>query len=783
MLLSGGAVRLLWKLCPGNDTVTFQASEVGTGSFALSFGIGTTMEENSVSGDSFSTAYVGWLDGDGSGRVESYAMRSKEAAGVTATGEPLSGVAVERDAANGALTMRFNRPVSGAERALTGAATAALDTTSLSVFVSGAKAAPFTWALFDSWAPASGGALSEADQHSDQSRSYVSVNLLTGAAVATDEPRPLWLTALLAFAFTFVAGLACRVACVRSIVAERVAKFTPLALLPDAARRHMAVWFVGYGPPELGLLAAWAAAAAVLFRAAVASSPGDLFHATAFGKLLAPCFGAALLPVTRNSPWNWALGSSFERSVALHRAWATAAVVLCAIHMGTMLYKHRPHNRLAAGGADFEWNLHDPHTHRSWMLNTNHFAGGVGRGVVYGTAAGGCLALLFVFSTPPVRRRAWRLFKLAHLVMGVPFLVLAGLHAHSMFTFTLPAITLYGLDKLVFAWRARRAFSATATELPGGAVRLEVATHVHMRPGQYMYVHCAAVSPFEWHPFSIVSSGGGKGGEADACLDGVSTEWDDGAEDGLEAALLAAGGGQRTVFLLKGASGNPRSFASRLLAANQAALRVRLDGPYGALSLSLERYDCVVLVAGGVGITPMVSVASELQRLHAQCAGAPLRAAWLCWSMREHGAAGAWLPSFMGGLSGSELFQGRAEVRLTGASRLESFSSFSPAARSEQEEEKPPPSPVAHADGFTTRGGRMDISAAVREAVHFGGRLNRVAVLACGPPSLLVAAQGAAAAFGASFHSGACASHAAGRCAHSCSIQKRLRSDADGRRT
>jgi hypothetical protein len=43
-----------------------------------------------------------------------------------------------------------------------------------------------------------------------------------------------------------------------------------------------------------------------------------------------------------------------------------------------------------------------------------------------------------------------------------------------------------------------------------------------------------------------------------------------------------------------------------------AAIRIKIDGPYGRLSLNVDDYSVVILCAGGIGITPMVSLARHL---------------------------------------------------------------------------------------------------------------------------------------------------------------------------
>jgi len=479
----------------------------------------------------------------------------------------------------------------------------------------------------------------------------------------------------------------------------------------------------------------------------------DYLHASAWGRLLPPLFALALLPVTRSSPWHALLGGSFERAVALHRLFGAGAGAAALVHGAAMLIKHRPHNALGKADEsgrrkDNAWDLNDPGTGKSWMFATKPFtdklSGAVlGRGVVYGSAAALCLALFLLLSAPPLRRRSWRAFKAAHFCLGVPFFVLASLHYYVMLWYALPSLLLYAADKALSAHRARRAFAASAAPLRGGVLRLTVAGSParHPHPGQFVYLHCAAASAFEWHPFSVVAAAAAPAAAAaradlEALLcDGDKADLAGGEGDEEAEALAAASGGAQTVFLIKGEAGNARSFAARLLAAPAGALRVRLDGPYGRLALHLERYAAVVLLAGGVGITPFVTVAERLCALQ-DAPGSALRAAFLRWTVRDATAAEEWLPGWLGRLQAAGPFQGRCELRCTAGVPGET----------------PPPDKA----GLVRFGGRLDVAAVVAEAVRAAAAAGRdaraVAVLACGPAGLLAAAQGAAAAAGAHFH-------------------------------
>lgn len=59
---------------------------------------------------------------------------------------------------------------------------------------------------------------------------------------------------------------------------------------------------------------------------------------------------------------------------------------------------------------------------------------------------------------------------------------------------------------------------------------------------------------------------------------------------------------------------------------------VAMDGPYGRLSLELERYDSVMLFAGGIGVTPFLNI---MKRVLVDKKFITLKTITLHWSVRD----------------------------------------------------------------------------------------------------------------------------------------------------
>ena len=157
--------------------------------------------------------------------------------------------------------------------------------------------------------------------------------------------------------------------------------------------------------------------------------------------------------------------------------------------------------------------------------------------------------------------------------------------------------------------------AATLTALPGGVTRITLprkgAAHpggidFDFKGGQYVWVCVPAIALYEWHPFSISSAPGDT--------------------NSVTLHVRALGGWTKRL---------------RQLASTSSATQVLLEGPAGAPAVDLDsaRYKCVLLVSGGIGITPMQSVANDLLEQHAR--GRPLRSVFFVWSVRDRAMLGA----------------------------------------------------------------------------------------------------------------------------------------------
>ncbi|KAG8486112.1 hypothetical protein CXB51_019464 [Gossypium anomalum] len=133
---------------------------------------------------------------------------------------------------------------------------------------------------------------------------------------------------------------------------------------------------------------------------------------------------------------------------------------------------------------------------------------------------------------------------------------------------------------------------------PGGVLALLMSKppQIRYKSGQYMFVQCSAVSPFEWHPFSITSAPG---------------------DDYLSVHIRQLGDWTLELKrLFSEVCEPPVSGKSGLLRADDTTKKglpkLLIDGPYGAPAQDYWKYDVLLLVGLGIGATPFISILKDL---------------------------------------------------------------------------------------------------------------------------------------------------------------------------
>ncbi|TVU24687.1 hypothetical protein EJB05_27139 [Eragrostis curvula] len=238
------------------------------------------------------------------------------------------------------------------------------------------------------------------------------------------------------------------------------------------------------------------------------------------------------------------------------------------------------------------------------------------------------MAIAFVLATPWFRRGRLQLpgflkrltgfnaFWYSHHLFVVVYALLI-VHGHflylthkwykkSTWMYLAVPMVMYACERLTRALRSsvRPVKILKVAVYPGNVLSLHFSKPQGFRykSGQYIFVNCAAVSPFQWHPFSITSA----------------------PQDNYVSVHIRTLGDWtrelKNVFSkvcrppTEGKSGLLRAEYDRDGGAmsNPSFPRVLIDGPYGAPAQDYKQYDIVLLVGLGIGATPMISIIKDI---------------------------------------------------------------------------------------------------------------------------------------------------------------------------
>ncbi|KAF1851650.1 metalloreductase-like protein transmembrane component [Cucurbitaria berberidis CBS 394.84] len=218
---------------------------------------------------------------------------------------------------------------------------------------------------------------------------------------------------------------------------------------------------------------------------------------------------------------------------------------------------------------------------------------------VYGTGLAAFVPLCFLclHSIAPLRHRMYELFVALHVPVAIVFLGMMFWHCNNYLTswhYLLSTVGIWLLSYIMrlfyLNWTRPGRLSwligdeAAITLMPENAIKVTIPTQMKWRPGQYIYLRMPGISVFENHPFTIAS----------LCDDDFPSEYGEGYKDMV--LVFRPFGGFTKKVLQKALEHGPWH-----------TYRAFVDGPYGGMQRRIEAFEDVVLIAGGSGITAIVS--------------------------------------------------------------------------------------------------------------------------------------------------------------------------------
>jgi predicted ferric reductase len=204
------------------------------------------------------------------------------------------------------------------------------------------------------------------------------------------------------------------------------------------------------------------------------------------------------------------------------------------------------------------------------------------------------LTIVFLTSFGFVRRRGFELFYYIHF-MFLLFVAGALYHASKGPEFLLPGLGLWAIDRIIrFSHRFRKIVVLSVTNYAGDLTKFKFEGMPVVNPGQMAWLHIPLISQIHWHPYTVAS----------APEDNVGT-----------IAVRGLGGYTNKVQLLDNTKVEGQmdpELASSDTTLRVPAVKILLDGPYGIGRIQWGQYRVIAIVAGGIGITPGISIASHI---------------------------------------------------------------------------------------------------------------------------------------------------------------------------
>ena len=220
-------------------------------------------------------------------------------------------------------------------------------------------------------------------------------------------------------------------------------------------------------------------------------------------------------------------------------------------------------------------------------------------GIIYGSGIACFVPLCWLCagSLPLIRRKAYEGFSLLHAPVGYIYVGVLFWHTKNFLMSwgylgasagIIVLCNIFRLFNLNWAKPWRMAWlvgdEAAINIMTENAIKITIPTQMRWKPGQYVYLRMPGISLLDNHPFTISS----------LCSEDFPSEY---GEEYRDCVLVFRpyGGFTRKVLetaIDKGPFHTYRAF---------------LDGPYGGMRRELAAFDTCILIAGGSGITSLMS--------------------------------------------------------------------------------------------------------------------------------------------------------------------------------
>jgi len=376
-----------------------------------------------------------------------------------------------------------------------------------------------------------------------------------------------------------------------------------------------------------------------------------------------------LLPVCRNfvsflrrTPLNSII--PFDKNIAFHKITAWSIVAFTVVHVLAHLVNF------------YKFAIADTNatttTRRVIAFLSLNFTTGPG---VTGWIMTACLAVMIFFSREKVRKATFERFWYSHHLFIILFI---NMQLHGMFCMIKPdrppfcssntnglfwrywlvGGVIWIFERILREVRSRHVtYISKVIQHPSNVMELQIKKErTTIRAGQYIFLSCPEVSYFQWHPFTLTSAP-----EEDYISVHIRVIGD------FTTALAKAVGCDFDAKEDKGdIPAGGKVVGTNINHPRVSTLpRVMVDGPFGSASEDFMKFEAVLLVGGGIGVTPFASILKSIwYRMNRfnRSKLTRLSKVYLTWVIRDFGSA-EWFHSLLHAIEEQDT-QGRIEINI-----------------------------------------------------------------------------------------------------------------------
>ncbi|KAG2382459.1 hypothetical protein C9374_005039 [Naegleria lovaniensis] len=324
----------------------------------------------------------------------------------------------------------------------------------------------------------------------------------------------------------------------------------------------------------------------------------------AFASVCVFNFGLILFPVTRYSVLQVLFGVSFDRAIKFHR-W-----------LGILQWWY-----VTAHGVAMVGYYYGSDTYLVSLASPSY--------PILGIIAWFFMSCLWLMTFPAIRRKLWEVFLISHIILSILVVIFSVIHG-SGYINLLPymglSIAFYLFDvllRVVFGF-------GVPTQLVSMQYNehAEVTTITMRKPfltfgsnpshGHFIFLYIPGVSLYQHHPATVSS-----------CKTIESSSKQKELEFTVHIRNFNSGWSLKVAKVAK-----EQAELRRNLPANESKLIkfCRVEGAYGNLSVPLFQYKTIVLIAGGIGVTPVNAIYSDLLEKYSNTA---TKRVYYSWSIRS----------------------------------------------------------------------------------------------------------------------------------------------------